>query len=604
VGVLTIANGHAMGASLTADGCWFRVWAPNASRVAVMGDFNDWGDAEFVMNSHSDGVWSVAVPGVRAGDEYLYVIDNRGGDEFNPGQRGLRRIDPWARATRGSGGNAVVVDVAGELLASGLADDPFVTPAISDWLIYQVHVGSFVGGGDSVDTGPTATGTFAQFEQKLAYIRELGFNAIVLLPVHQNPGDGNEGYGPSHLFAPESSYGSPADLRHLVRAAHDAGLAVLFDVVWNHMSDFDNRLWDFDGMTRDGGVFFEDGERSPWGPRLAFWKIEVRDMIVANARMWFEEYHADGLRVDAADEISRDVLREVVQVIRADIRWHSRMFVAEWIAVDSTPLQSLLEQIGFDRIWALGDPHIFLAALHDAGHQNIPSRAARIEELIRLPHGDMRIRYLLGSHDTGHDNQSGGRAGFRHFVELAGGRDTSLARAQARMGWLLCVALPGTPMCFMGAECLQAGYWHPRPDQNVAHGDHRFDWRACADPLGHEMRALVTAANEIRWQHPALRDGRLEVVHFDEENDVVVFRRDGRDGDAVLVVIHAGASSWAAGEYRLPMPHDDRTWRTLIDSQSPEFGGDRSPQPVTISRTDDSLSLGLSQWSVMLLGTA
>ncbi len=305
-----------MGATLTATGCRFCVWAPNASRVAVMGDFNDWRDAEYPLEAAPDGTWQVEVPGVRAGHEYLYVIDNRGGDEWNAGEQGLRRgVSPLvasrhARLSRQRChrrcGARIDDERPGERSVA-------VTPAPADWLIYQVHVGSFVGAGDAINTGPTATGTFAQFEQKLDYIRSLGFNAIALLPVHQNPGDGNEGYGPSHLFAPESSYGSPADLRHLVRAAHDVGLAVLFDVVWNHMSDVDNRLWNFDGMSKDGGIFFEGSERSPWGPRLATWKREVRDLIVANAIMCFEEYHADGLRVDAADEIPRQTLAEVVR---------------------------------------------------------------------------------------------------------------------------------------------------------------------------------------------------------------------------------------------------------------------------------------------------
>src|ERR1019366_8535113 len=356
------------GPALTATGCRFRVWAPNASRLAVMGTFNNWRDDEHLLTAEPGGLWRTEVAGVRAGDEYLYVIDNHGGDEYNPGQRGLRRIDPWARATHESAGNGVVVDVAGELVSSGLDDDPFVTPADADWLIYQVHVGSFVGGGDGIDTGPTGTGTFAQFECKFDHIRSLGFNAIALLPVQQNPGDGNEGYGPSHLFALESSFGSPLDLRHLVRAAHNVGLAVLIDVVWNHLSDFDNRLWEFDGMTRDGGVFFEGGERSPWGPRLAFWKREVRDLVIANARMWFEEYHADGLRIDAADEIPRDVLTAVVTEVRGEPAWRSKLLIAEWTGKEESSWDALIDEVGFDRVWSLADPYHFHAAVNEMDH--------------------------------------------------------------------------------------------------------------------------------------------------------------------------------------------------------------------------------------------
>ncbi|HEY4101418.1 MAG TPA: alpha-amylase family glycosyl hydrolase [Gemmatimonadales bacterium] len=589
-----------MGASLTADGCRFRVWAPNASRVAVMGSFNAWRDDEYQLVRQDGDIWETEVAGVRAGDEYLYVIDNRGGDEWNPGQRGLRRVDPWARATRGSGGNAVVVDVDRELAESGLRDDRFVTPEASDWVIYQVHVGSFVGGGDLVDTGPTATGTFAQFEQKLGYVRSLGFNAIALLPIHENPGDGNEGYGPSHLFAPESSYGSPAQLRHLVRAAHDTGLAVVFDVVWNHMSDFDNRLWEFDGMTRDGGIFFEVAGRTPWGPRLAFWKREVRDLIVANAQMCFDEYHVDGLRVDAADELSASLLIDVLRAVRGGPDGRSSLMIAEWTGGDVGGSRRLINEIGFDRLWALGDPSIFLSAVNDDRVPDATERTDRLVDLITLPAGGARIRYLLGSHDTGHDNDSGRRTGFRHFVELAGGRDNWHARAKARIGWVLCTALPGTPMCFMGAECLQPGYWHPRSDDNPAHGDHRFNWQRCGDAFGGEMRALVGTANRVRWDHPALRSGSLDIVHVDGANGVVAFRRDA-GGDAVLVVINVSDNSWPVGGYALPVPGDDRSWRKVLDSQDRAFGGDESASDEHPASIGGTLHLGVGRWSVMIL---
>ena len=162
-----------MGATLVGTTCTFRVWAPNASRVAVTGSFNAWRADEHVLTPEEDGVWSITLDGIHAGDEYLYRIDNRGGGGHNPGQRGLYRIDPWARATRHASGNGVIVDVPAELAESGLDCDPFVTPSGADWLIYQAHVGSFSGNGDGVDTGPTGTGTFAQFEQKLPYIRSL-----------------------------------------------------------------------------------------------------------------------------------------------------------------------------------------------------------------------------------------------------------------------------------------------------------------------------------------------------------------------------------------------------------------------------------------------
>ncbi len=586
------------GPLLTPSGCHFGLWAPNASRVAVMGTFNDWNDHQHDLTADDHGNWHADIAGVRAGDEYLFVIDNRGGSDHNPGDVGLRRVDPRARATGGSAGNAVVVDVAAELDSSGLADDRFTTPASADWIVYQAHVGSFIGCGDGIDTGATGTGTFAQFEQKLGYIRSLGFNAIALLPVQQNPGDGNEGYGPSHLFAPESSFGSPLELRHLVRAAHDAGLAVLFDVVWNHMSDFDNRLWDFDGMTRDGGIYFEDGERSPWGPRLAFWKREVRDLIVDNARAWFEEYHVDGLRVDAADEISHDLLAEVVQAIRAEPARHDKLLIAEWSGGDEAAWDALVNQLGFDRVWSLADPYYFRNAVDDA--TDTAQRIEQLASIVQLPNAAARVRYLLGSHDNVHDNQNGERVGYRYFIELVGGRDNADARAKARLGWTLCAALPGTPMCFMGTECLQPGYWHPRTDNNPLHGDHRFDWALRDDPFGTQMRALVTAANLLRWNQRALRGRDITIVHVDHDNGVMAFTRTAADASPLLVVVNVSSNSWPDGSYRVPVPGDIGAWRVVLDSQAAEFGG-AGLTHQDAAATDGGIGVSVPAWSVVIL---
>ncbi|MES2125494.1 MAG: alpha-amylase family glycosyl hydrolase [Gemmatimonadota bacterium] len=591
-----------MGAHLTSDHCSFRVWAPHAARVTVMGSFNEWRDDEFPLVRTDDDTWVALVPGVHAGDEYLFVIDNLGGDEFNPGTAGLRRTDPYARNTRHSSGNAVIVDVPAEIEASGLASDGFTTPISSDWMIYQAHIGSFTGLNDDIETGDSRIGTYAQFETKLSYIRSLGFNAIALLPIHENPGDGNEGYAPTHLFAPESSFGSPFELRHLIRAAHDAGLAVIFDVVWNHFSDIDNRLWEFDGMTREGGIYFEGAGRSPWGPRPAFWKREVRDLIVAHARMCFEEYHVDGLRIDAGDEIGHETLVEVVASVRTEPLWQAKLLIVEWSGHQRGIWPELTEVLHFDRVWALGDPQRFADAVNVGGERDPAGRVDALLGMIGLPYAVQRIRYLLGSHDSAHDNTGGSRSDYRYFVELAGGRDDWAARAKARMGWALGVVLPGTPMCFMGAECHQPGYWHPRADGNPFHDDHRFDWSIAGDQVGMEMRRLVRDANQLWWDSLVLRVGGLEVIHVDRDNGVVAFLRTVDQAPSQLVVVNASEISWPDEAYRIPLPEGyPGAWRITLDSQAASYGGEGFSHPEIITLVEGALQLSLPQWSLMLL---
>jgi 1,4-alpha-glucan branching enzyme len=201
-------------------------------------------------------------------------------------------------------------------------------------------------------------------------------------------------------------------------------------------------------------------------------------------------------------------------------------------------------------------------------------RVDRLLDLLRLPGASSRIRYLLGSHDTAHDNEGGLRAGYRHFVELAGGRESWHARAKARLGWALAVCLPGTPMGFMGTESHQAGYWHPRDDANALHGDHRFDWMLAGDHFAMEMRALVADANQLWWNHPELRQAELRLVHVDRDNGVVAFLRPGQGERSSLVVINAGESSWPDHGYRIPWPGAGTAWHVVLDTQARTYGGD------------------------------
>jgi len=137
------------------------------------------------------------------------------------------------------------------------------------------------------------------------------------------------------------------------------------------------------------------------------------------------------------------------------------------------------------------------------------------------------------------------------------------------MAWALNIAVMGTPMMFMGNECYMQGYWHDTEDTN---GDHRFDWSIAGDNLGMEMRRLVAAANSARWDHPALRNGFLDITHEDHYNKIVAFKRWNNEGDVILVVINAGDSSFVNRTYGLHTRHNGR-WQQILCSQDSAFGG-------------------------------
>jgi 1,4-alpha-glucan branching enzyme len=226
-----------IGAVLQGAGSLVRVFAPNASSLRVYGDWNGWDEATAVdLAAAGGGFWEGHVAGLIADGRYELLV-GQGATSVN------HRLDPAARDTDDSSldnwhNKSHVVDTT-------YAWSPFDTPSLDNWIVYQCHVGSFSGYRD----GHVAQGGVASFDQlrtKLDYVRDLGFNALALMPVQEFRFDRAWGYNPAFYFALESAYGSPADLRELVDACHQRGLAVIFDVVFNHISDEDSSFYHFD----------------------------------------------------------------------------------------------------------------------------------------------------------------------------------------------------------------------------------------------------------------------------------------------------------------------------------------------------------------------
>ena len=220
-----------MGAVPFDGGVTFRVWAPHAQGVSVTGSFCAWDAAGEPLAPEDRGSWSADVAAARPGDEYRLLV--RAGEERS-------RLDPRARQLTSSVGNAVVYDPDAFDWGAG----EFHTPAWNDLVIYELHVGTFSAGMHG------RPGTLEGVRQRLGYLRALGIGAIQLMPPFEFAGDRSWGYNPAYPFAVESSYGHPDDLKALVRAAHEAGIAVLVDVVYNHLGPSDLDIWRFDGWSR------------------------------------------------------------------------------------------------------------------------------------------------------------------------------------------------------------------------------------------------------------------------------------------------------------------------------------------------------------------
>lgn len=562
------AKNDGMGSLLYPDGtCRFRVWAPFAREVQLIGDFTGWRNAPIDLAPEgSSGNWSADGIAVTAGQMYKYLITNQGGSD-NDNSQVWERAD--ARALQVQSSSAASAGYAVDTFPA--SRQPFQTPSFQNFLIYQVHVGSYSGRNDEV-TVQANTATFLDLIDKLDYIRRLGFNAIALLPItdaYCDVGGAGEGYGPSDMFASEDEYASSpersvAELIRLIDAAHSKGIAVILDVVYNHAGTIDNRYWNYDGNTAGGGIYFVNGHDTRFGSGFAMWRQEVKDFFLDNARMYLRNYGVDGLRFDAVQFIQPDAVAFIVNALRSE--FPDKYLIAEYNPGDYQSAAGWVDPygvLGFCATWDLASPGDAFSLL--AGNDAINLLLSRIGNFSD-PNPWHQIIYLTGSHDQIYGGMNNGGM---FFTQRFGGRSNGWARAKARLAWALNAALPGTPMLFMGTEGHLDGYWDP----NVDTGDHRIDWLQIGDTLGAPMQRMVSDVNNLRWTHPALHSPAGNVVHIDSQNQVVAFKRYNMEGDLILVVVNAGNSTWGSSDYALNMGGESGTWREIFNSQAPDYGG-------------------------------
>ena len=594
---------HRIGAWPTDAGCFFRVWAWHANRVQVFVQDGPYWEAddesiEFDLVRDSAGYWSGTLEDARPHQLYRYRITN-GTDVFD-------RLDPAARDVVHSGlmlgdpsnRNGSVIPAAKPFRFS-----PFKRPRFADYLIYELHVGTFAGRNDHVNKN---WATFRDVESKFEYIKHLGFNCIELMPIHEFALERSWGYNPASFFAPESSYGSPQSLKHFVNAAHEHGLAVILDVVYNHAGPGDNVLYNFDGFMHEDGIYFEGGPITPWGRGPAWWKQEVKDFFYQNALQWLEDYHCDGLRFDVTTAINGNDLRVVMERLRSE--FPDRYFIAEHL-----PDHPWIVNTGkFCATWDADSHHECQRAL--AGQNPLE----KVKSFLGWEGYDEPwnlVKYTLGSHDDiGDDHGGDAEDGLtdwdkrhRYFVDQVGGRDNWYARAKCRLAWALNVAMPGAPMLFMGSECHMAspyvawGYWH---DGSDSRGDHRFNWDSAGDSIGIEMRRLVAAANHVRRSNKALRSSSLTIPHEDHDNQVLGFVRQ-HDGNVVLTVVNLSDENFTDHSYAVRTGDHFGKWTQLLCSQDAAYGGwdgagNAFYEPFT--QSDGKIYINLPKWSVVMFG--
>ncbi len=553
-----------MGAIPHDRGATFRVWAPFAQAVAVVGDFNDWERDRHPLAPEGNGYWSVDVDGVKPGHEYQFALTGANGED-------LLRIDPYARDVTHSDGNAIVAD-----LDFDWEGDDFQMPPFHELVIYELHIGTFN------DTPGGTPGDLETAASRLPYLAELGVNAVQLMPPVEFAADFSWGYNPAHPFAVESAYGGPRELKRFIREAHRHGIAVIFDVVYNHFGPSDLDLWQFDGWSEDGmgGIYFYNDWRAatPWGDtRPDYGRPEVRRYIRDNALYWLEEYHADGLRWDATAYIRNvhgighdpgadlpegwDLMRWVNDEINAGQPW--KISIAEDLKSEPAVTRPTAEGgAGFDSQW---DPQ-FVHPVREAliTERDEDRRMEDVAAAIRHAYDADHVRRVI--YTESHDEVANGKARVPEEIWPANA-DSWHSKKRSTLGAALVFTSPGIPMIFQGQEFLE--------DMWFQDGD-PVDWDKRERFAG--IVQLYRDLIRLRRADPAtrgLRGRNTNVFHANDWDKVIAFHRweQGGPGDDVVVVANFAGRAHAG--YRVGFPHAGM-WRVRFNGDwagyDPEFG--------------------------------
>ncbi|MCG6133109.1 MAG: alpha-amylase family glycosyl hydrolase [Nostoc sp. LLA-1] len=595
-----------MGAIPFDGGVAFRVWAPSVSSVAVVGDFNAWSETANLLTHEVNGYWSTDVLDARVGQEYKFVIRN--------GEQILWKQDPYARNLNNSDGNCIIYDSSYDWSPTN-----FTMPAWNQLVIYEMHVGTF---NDDIDPG---LGTFRSVRARLPELQALGINAIQVMPTAEFPGDLSWGYNPSHPFAIESVLGTLTDFKNFIQTSHEHGIAVLLDVVYNHLGPNDLDLWQFTGWNIDGkgGIYFYNDRRSdtPWGQtRPDYGRGEVREYIRDNVLMWIEECHVDGLRLDATAFIrntfgnNNDPANDIpdgwslMQWINNEIRARQpeKITIAEdirnneWLTKDTGSGGA-----GFGSQWDLNFHNVIREAIVNPSDQGRNMFAVRDAIYSRFETDGFKRVIYTESHDEVAKSLDDKPDRYRVPEDIwRGNADSWFSRKRSTLGAALVLTSPGIPMLFQGQEFLAWGSW----------SDHTpIDWsqKDTYSGIWDMYQALIRLRRNWFNNTRGLRGQHVNVHHVNNNDKMIAFHRweNGGPGDDVIVVINMSDRNY--NSYNIGFPREG-IWYVRFNSDWQGFSPDFGNQPgydTTAGRaiwgdTDGmafSGNTGIGAYSVLML---
>ena len=557
-------------------GVHFAVWAPNASRVSVVGEFNHWDPAAHALTARREaGVWEAFVPGVKVGALYKYRVDGPGGVFRGD------KADPYGFAAE-----------IRPLTASKVAELDGYEWHDADWIsarasreaatrplsIYEVHLGSW-------RRVPEANGrwlTYREMAPQLAdYVEYMGYTHVELLPITEHPFDGSWGYQTIGYFAPTSRFGEPHDLMFLIDTLHQRGIGVILDWVPAHFPRDGHGLAYFDGTHLYEHSSAQLGLHPQWDTFIFnYGRLEVRNFLISNALFWIDRYHVDGLRVDAvASMLYRDYGRrhgewtpnryggrenlEAIDFIRLlNERVHAEYPGVPVIAEESTSWPMVTRAtavggLGFDLKWNMGWMHDMLEYM---AFDPVYRRYHHNQITFSLMYAYSERFVLPFSHDeVVHLKKS-------MLSKMPGDVWQKFANLRALYGYMF--GHPGKKLMFMGDEFGQWREWNH---------DVSLDWHLTNDPMHAGLQRWVRDLNAVYAREPALYerddmpDGFEWIDCSDHEQNVVSFVRRAADPDDVLLFV-CNFAAVPRFDYRIGALVEG-AWQEILNSDASAYGG-------------------------------
>jgi 1,4-alpha-glucan branching enzyme len=538
-----------IGTTPVPGGTVFKVWAPSSNQTWVQGEFNGFGLADELPKVGDYFIGRVS--GTQSGQRYQYFFDG-----------GVPNFDPRGR---------VYEPIAG--YTHSRLDDPsaytwtsndYVTPPLGQMVVYQLNVGTFCGRNDP-DGATSFPSGFADVAARVRHLAALGVNAVLLNPVTASPNLTYAGYECITPWSPNAQYGTPAQLKLLIDTCHAHGIAVLCDIVWNHVPPSANYLWEYNGLQ----LYFSDPPtQTPWGPQADFSVPEVADFYAESALQWLEEYRIDGFRMDAVAYMATGTKPwagwGLMQRFNTDLerRWMDKVTIAEEFPLTPQVTNPVgVGGAGFDAQYNGDNVFYLTGAAYEARFDGF-FPAYYLGSALTTP-GTLTAPHQAFNYFELHDN-AWGPSGHRFVLDLErvpGVLDDSAATCMRVMTGALMLG-PGVPGMLMGDEWLDETPW----GTTMAN---RIDWsrRAANAPYWQWTHDLL----RIRTHLPAFfADSPSQILHQEFDNNVISWMRHDDAGNVFLVVANLGGNDFPLYQLGAPLAG---AWVQELNSQGLDYGG-------------------------------